>query len=625
MYDFTKTKPDAEAFGLSFTTSEIQGLMVSLMNPKSAAAAIFGTFRNAFDQGYKYQEIMSEVTRLIGLLTSEERAAALLIVADHDAEVDRVEKALIMATGKGFQREENYVGMHRIDPNIRQGKTITEDMANAIITGDFQAAAKLDLGFTIKRLDISNERQTPINLDIWSNWWTDITRQEHAAAYSGFVRDIAGILSAKDYEDDRQTVAGMIRDRFGKDGYATLINNLNAMISPESAIAQGDFDDFADYMGRAASVTYLAYNLGPSMLQVLGVPRFLPQAGPTRLMRTMVRFMADPAIALGKFMKILPEEMKTRTRIAMDMDPQLADRKGDAAIREFNRGRVREPGLSGGARAAYDKVIDTGFLAMETMDRWAAALGYTATYEHCLYDLKMSTEGAHRRAQAAVLMTQQATNIKDTSRIWRSSKYVRVINMLFMSEGAKLWNMTQYDFVQGLSARGWNEKKQGFLTLFALAMTAALTETIKHGLSPDDDEYGEEPTAATYGMKYFVRPFMEQTISALPLVGKEAIALYDILANGAKWRGQEGMIFAPGKRVVQGGKYFLSGEAKEDLGYGDLESIWKNTGYLLEGISLLSPVPIPVTGIKRGVQSWGMKEDDPLKAALNMLGVRPRE
>jgi hypothetical protein len=389
------------------------------------------------------------------------------------------------------------------------------------------------------------------------------------------------------------------------------------MVSPENAIAHSSLDKIANHFGRAASSAYLAFNPGSSLLQCLGVPRFLPFAGPARLITPTARVLKDPLIALGKFVRILPEDMLTRTQIALDVDPQLAARRGDANLDALRRAAKTAKGALGTVTRGSQAVNDVGFFLMEAMDRWSAAIGYTATYEHCLYDLKMSEEDARKTAQRAVLISQQATSVKDTSRIWRESAFVRVMNMLFASESARTWNMLQYDFLQGLRAPGWNGKKQALLTLFALSMTATLTEVMKHGTSPEDDEYGEEPTAATYAFKYVIRPFTEQTINAIPVFGREAMALYDRGRRGYS-RGNESLFVAPVVKFTQGLKYFTS----EDREYDDLATQWRQAGKFLESAALISPIPIPYIGIKRAAESayMALEEEDPGGAALNILG-----
>ena len=334
------------------------------------------------------------------------------------------------------------------------------------------------------------------------------------------------------------------------------------------------------------SISYLCGNLGTVVKQLTSVPRFLMTAGPTRILASIGRFMANPKAFLEN---------------VYDLDPQMRDRQGSALLRA-----IREDPNWG--KRGYQRIVEMGMEPISIMDRWVAAIGWKATYDANLAR-GLSREASIREAQRAVALTQQTAHAKDAPRMWRQSGFARLA-MVFTSDAAQTFGMTVYDFAQQMRS-GQLTKAVG--TLLALTLSAMLMKAAEEGIPWNEDDDDEETT----GAGWVGSAFLEQSIESIPLVGKEAMMLYDQLAG--KYRGtQYSAIVAPIEKAARAARIF----SDEDR---DEEDEWKATWYALEALSLSGVAPLPVTGMKRVAQSsrlW-LQDGEPLDAALNMIGRRP--
>ena len=316
--------------------------------------------------------------------------------------------------------------------------------------------------------------------------------------------------------------------------------------------------------------------------QTTSIPRFLITAGPHRIL-----------VALGDFLIRGPKFLEE----VYAMDPQLRERNGSPLL-----AMIREDPQWG--KRMVQRGLDWLLEPISMVDRWVAAIGWKATYDANVKTL--GREAAVREAQRAIRLTQQPANAREAARMWRQNGFVRLA-MVFTSDAASTFGMTAYDLVQQL--RGGKVGKM-FMTLTALALTGILMKAANKGL-PDDEDDDEE------GRNWALEAFTEQAIASIPLVGKEAMVLYDSMRG--KYRGTQYSAFmAPVVKLAQ--TYHLL--SKED---SDEEDQRRATWLALEAFSLSGAAPIPVTGMRRLVQSMELAEEDGMTAALNLVGIRRRE
>ena len=122
----------------------------------------------------------------------------------------------------------------------------------------------------------------------------------------------------------------------------------------------------------------------------------------------------------------------------------------------------------------------------------------------------------------------------------------------------------------------------------------------------------DKPDDPEEWMKWVLAAFAEQEISALPVVGKEAVALWDARSG---YFGHNSAFIAPFAKLMMGVKGIW-----DDKTHNDERAIFN----LLEGGALLAE--FPATALRR---LWGMLKEggkgEVLRALGALLGIRLQE
>lgn len=431
-----------------------------------------------------------------------------------------------------------------------------------------------------KRVEVKDENQTPIKLGLFSNWHEDVSRHEHSAAMASTARDLAGALLMRNPVDG-QTIGKMVKERFGDEAWRTLVDSVNTNVTDDARLAHNLLDGMCNTMTKNMAIAYLAGNLGTVLKQTTSIPRFLITAGPHRILVSIAQFLTQGPKFLEK---------------VYELDPQMRDRAGNPILT-----MLRQDPRWG--RRMYQRGLDWLLTPISIMDRWVAAIGWKATYDANLR--RLGHEGAVREAQRAVRLTQQPASAKDAARMWRQNGFVR-LSMIFTSDAAQTFGMTAYDLVQQLRS---GKLVRAFSTLTALALTGILMKAASEGLPSDEDDEDEDRS-------WVLEAFMEQFISSIPLVGKEAMVLYDNL-SGKRRGAQYSAFMTPIEKAARAWRLWTDEDSDE-------EDFRRATWLALEAFSLSGAAPLPVTGMRRIVQSMEMAEEDGMAAALNMVGIRRR-
>ena len=572
MSDFARMA--TELNGIRYTWSEIMEIYIGMRNDKKARAILYGNFKNSANPE-------GDVAHLISLLTEDHKRAAELVVQDHNRNVDRIEAGLIQAFQKGMDRETDYSSIHRMEHLSSMG-LIDAESSEALVDGmaDAGVLRRVEDGFMKKRVEMKDEDQTSIQLGLFENWHTDVSRHEHAAAMAGTARDLASALLSRN-PADKQTLGKMVKERFGDEAWRSLVSFFNDSVLDDARLAHNLLDRLTKTVTKNMVIAYLAGNLGTVLKQTTSLPRFLNTAGAHRMLVSIAQFLTQGPKFLEK---------------VYELDPQMRERKGSAILT-----MLREDPQWG--KRMYQRGLDWMLAPIAMADRWVAAIGWKATYDANLK--RLGHEGAVREAQRAVRLIQQPASAKDSARMWRQNGFVRLA-MVFTSDAAQTFGMTAYDLVQQL--RGGKIGK-AFMTLTALAMTAILMKAASDGLPSDEDDEDED-------RNWVLDAFTEQAIASIPLIGKEAMVLYDNLSG--KYRGsQYSAIVAPIEKIARAYRLWTDEDSDE-------EDFRRATWLALEALSLSGAAPVPVTGVKRVVQSLEMAEEDGTAAALNMVGIRRR-
>ena len=370
-----------------------------------------------------------------------------------------------------------------------------------------------------------------------SVWHSQVERQEHAAAFGQVVQDMRRVLIGKG-KNDEATIRKMIRATRGRYAWDMVKQYANIIANNETQNAYDTLDDVAKYFARNMSIAYLCGNAGTVLKQLGSFPRVIPYAGAAATINSIGQCMQNPR----QFM----EE-------CYRLDPQLRARNGDPFIQELRQG----------SGAIYDNLLRWGNAPIGLMDRLASCIVFKAVYDANIH-AGASEQDAIRQAQRVVLLTQPATNIKDKPLIWQQHGYARLA-MMFTNDMAQTWGMTLYDLALS--------------TTVGLALAAMLIKALTSG-APDEPDDPEE------WAKWIGSAFAENTINSIPLIGKEAVTLWD--SRKGMFNNNQSAFVAPFAKLASG----VDG-LWDDKNDNDERAIWN----LIEGGALLAP--FPATGIHR--------------------------
>ncbi|MBQ7262482.1 MAG: hypothetical protein IJR14_02065 [Synergistaceae bacterium] len=580
MRDFSRKATEID--GKVWTWSMIQELYLGMRNEDKANAIIWGCFVNT--GAYTPEQARSIVDRLIGMLSDDMKAAAELVAQDHDANFDRINEAMIAATNKGMEKVQDYTSIHRMEHMSTEGlidAQTADDMAKGVASAGL--LRKLEDGFTKARVKMGDRNQAAIQLGLWENWHRDVSAHERAAAMLGLAGDVTSALLSRD--PDGETIGKMVKERFGDEAWRTLVSFFNDDVMDGAAIAHDILGHASGFLARNMSVAYLAGNVATVIKQTASYPRFLVTAGPHRLILATAKFLTSPF----KFMARVTE-----------MSPMLKERAGSEilqAIREDPRWGQR----------MHQRALDILLAPIGMMDRATCAIGWQATYDANV--AKLGHEGAVREADRAVRLTQPISSARDKSRIWRQQGLVR-LGMMFTSDAAQTFGMTAYDLVQKLTSGELDETVRGFWSLMVLGLTAVWIKAMSEGIPWDDDEeeWGE----------WIADAFTEQSILSIPIVGKEALALWGTM-SGKGYRSQWSSVVAPVERAARAVKLWTDEDSEE-------EERTRAAWLTLDAMALGGVAHLPVTGARRALKAaLALREDGLGAAGRALVGWPDRE
>jgi hypothetical protein len=581
-------KPVDTIRGHVFTVDEVIDLYNGIKNPRKQQAILNGLLHRTPFRGSEAQKVINS---LIAKLTPEQKKAGDLIVQDHSDNVDRIERAFIDTYNRGYSREPDYTSIHRMGLAGAEGLFAADDPV--ILTGgerNNQINWKVADNFTKDRMDIKPENQKDIQVGAFRNWFQDMEMQEHAAAFADVAKTLYSVLTIKNPATD-ETIAQMIRERFGDEVWQSFAHFVNLSVRDDTRLANDVLNGISGFLGKNMAVSYLAANPAVWLSQWTSIPRFRSFAGYEHILGAIAE-----AIQGGE--QFMEEVYK--------LDPQMRNRKGGILLNAIQR-QIREKHNS------YNDAMQLIMQPISTQDRIVAAIGWKAVYNASVRAL--GHDGAVRRAQRAVAMTQQPIHQKDIPRLWNQKAGIMRLALIFTSDSSNRLSMSTYDMVQRITH---GDGRQAFNTASALMMGAVLFKLAKDGppwRRDDDDLDGERVQGI---MEWFASAVGRDVLTSIPIIGNDMLAAVD------KWKGKyykptTNAYFMPIFRLWEAAMTFRKAQEK---GWTD-ERLGEIAFDLIEAGSLSGLMPAPVTGIRRGVDAIGyIMDNDYVNAALRVVGVK---
>jgi hypothetical protein len=397
-------------------------------------------------------------------------------------------------------------------------------------------------GFTIERKDVPEWMRGEIRIDAVNIFVGQVQKQERYINLGPQIRRMNKIRG-------NAKLRKLISDRFGIEMLKMLDGYVGSVANPYIYRQYSLPERISARLRQNTAIAYLAFNLTTIVKQPFAMLFYLPDAGPSHLISSMMDFAQHPLEMIEKVRSLDPEV----SQLSME--------------REFEE-------LKGGENANVIRkaITDTGLEGIYFLDQIARTIGWNAVYEKAKSDGKSEAE-AIRMAQDATLRTQNAAEPEDIPALYRTSEFLNWFT-LFTNQVNKMWNMATYDIPSYFQNKNY---AAGALGITALAINSLVMWMIANRKWP------EEP-------KELAEALGTQSLELIPLLGKPIL-------DGIEGWETDVPIFAPAKIVGTG----IKAVSKWELTQSDSRAI-------AEGISI--GMGIPYTSIKRGVQA--IQEEQPL-------------
>ena len=578
--------------GEPWTVDRLMSIYAGLKNEKSRAAILYGNFANAKNE----QEALEWATKCVKALTDNERAFADAIMEEYEMNYKRIHEELVDIYNEGMGHEKNYTPMRRIEINSENNLDYL-DTAQVLIrhpdaTDNRRARVINGVGrdYSRERVNLSPNKQTPIDLGLYGIWNNQVEFQEHSIAYARPLRDVRLALTIS-VEGARGTLQQTVKNVLGKSAWRFIENHLSIMAENKTLQNYDVLDGVVGWMAKNMTNAYLCGNLATILKQTTSIGKFIPYCPPHYLIKSLHGLLRRR----GRFLNE-----------CYDLDPQLKAREGNITLQMLKAGEKF---------GAWGKATDMGKKPIEWADRVTAAVGFKAVYDYHIAKGE-SQEEAAREAQRSVLLTQTVTHIKDAPMLYQQKGLLK-LSLIFTNDLAQTFGISAYDLAAAI--RGGNVPKFMYTILGGALMATILGYIVQGG--PDDDN--DESFAEFIG-KFLTR----QGIESIPLIGKGILSLWD--NNGYIQRNNDALL-APVAKLYNGVRKLVKGgdKKKRKTWNGVKEQDDNNTANaildIVEGVAL-GGVPIPSTAIKRGYKaSQDAWKGEFKKAGKRLLGQEVKE
>lgn len=156
-----------------------------------------------------------------------------------------------------------------------------------------QGVKAVEKGFTKSRIKINPEHQQGITLGLISIWNSQMEIQEHAAAFSGVIRDMRSVLFTKG-SNGAPTIYQMLRAVRGMPAAKMLQQYVNIAATSDTVNAYNALDGISKILAHNMSIAYLCGNLGTAAKQFPSFFRVLPYAGAASTLNAVYDYIQQP-------------------------------------------------------------------------------------------------------------------------------------------------------------------------------------------------------------------------------------------------------------------------------------------------------------------------------------------
>lgn len=432
----------AEVAGHDISLDQILKMYANLQNELNTKAMVHGNNISL--------ELAEE---LIGKLSASEMAFADFIIEEYDDNYDRLEAAHIMLTNERLQKQRRYTPMGRMEVDMTPHP---ETLADEMSQGYGIRRGRVFKGMTIKRLNVPEEGQKPIDLSgLYIEWGQQIVKQEHYINSAPLVHKLRRILSVR-----------ALKASFAQKGKQALHKRLERYVdryaNPNVMYSMGNDNRLFRAIRRNTALAYLAFNMVTGVKQLVSLAYYSAAASP-----------ADLASGL---MQTAFHWSQTREQM-MRLAPQLIDRSIEREFEELKRLKNK------GFQKITKKFGKVGMWHILTMDKIAVTAGWKAIFDKQIRHGASETEAA-QEATNVTLRTQPAFTAKDVAEIYASDGFMSMF-LQFSNQLNQLWNMAVYDAPKAFKNKHY---ARGFAMYGSFALSGAFMWMLSKRRLPEDAE-----------------------------------------------------------------------------------------------------------------------------------------
>ncbi len=449
-----------EIDGIKYSVDQVMDIYAGMQNEHKRYRLIEG---NNITEAQAYE--------FIGKLTTEQKALSDFIIDEYDANYERLRTAHILYSDEDLGKESRYT------PNISEDMGydgMKVDIAQELAERAAYKKAYASKNFTILR--VQNKR--PLALGLVSTWTGQIAKQEHYIAGAKTIRRMQRMANDKTFTD-------ALRQTYGNEAVRLTQSYVNRVANPNIYKAFDNITKTSRLLREHTAVAYLAFNGVTMLKQVPSVALYLPYSGPVHLVASAVKTALHPLKTIAMIEKL---------------DPQMKSRSLERFTEELKQA----------GKTKYERFVKkVGAIGMKGLfffDKIATTIGWQAVYDNYIAKGFSEVEAA-QEARNATLRTQPAAHAKDIAQIYATNEGMNWM-LMFSNQLNQIYNMLSYDIPMQIKNK---RVGQVFSSVASLGISAMLIWAFSNRRLPEDDEDVADA-------------LLDQTISAIPIIGKELTA-----------------------------------------------------------------------------------------------------
>jgi hypothetical protein len=567
---FTVKGVGPEGSDATFSLSDLMYMYIGLREEKTRDAILYGNLMNQAERsgmlnsnevlrGWGESKLRMLEEAIDEALGADEKALADLIGRDFRDEFGRLNDVFADEFNQVMSQVKNYVPMLRQERTaageVHEGQQ-AQEILNVAGTSIKRTPNK---GFTITRIEISSKNQRAIALDLYGTWRKAVERQEHFAAYTGYIRDLNAVFKSRNR--DSRMIQEQITQIYGPDMMRRLDAEINALANPASFKDDANIDRLLRAGRGHIAVGALAFNIPSVLKQFAASPMpYLAHVNAGELVSSAFAFMRDP------------RGFSARVR---EKSAIMRHREANTIIADLHKAQETRRG-----KKALSMIGEIGMKGLEIADWTSVSVGWNAVYERARKE-GLSEEAAIEKADDVTIKTQPSAREQDLSPLFRNQNEAMKMLTQFTTSLNTIWNQLTYDLPMAIKNRQikYIVSMVSAYALAGIGVTAVgIAAASLQGKGDDEDKW----------KRIFLYGSFSQFLDSVPLIGNGISALAEQAVTGERRRLYQSPYLPAAEELIEAVSRVTAGDWEKAL------QSFAEGGALAAGL----PVSAPKQGLR---------------------------